>query len=346
MAAASFRHLTGQSQIESRSLKPNTGNSSPTFRGAHGMIEVSLVSPITSEPASSAESKPIMVLVPGWTCSKEDLEPLALELAGCGHASVILNNPGMGLSTLGEGTDHRNYCKRAAGNVVSIMQEMAKRTGCGKFVLVGHSMGGQIVALAHSILVRMDSKSKPQVTAAILITPITDDPLKTLSKGILSTITKLGVGMVSTLIRQAGEKTTPFIDGFVRVLMRVTHALCSLRLLKAPREARRENARFWEHFYHVPKRLVTISMEAMRKVGEETRLALNQMAASVRILVIEARHDKLVNPQVGDNLIKRVGPEAACNISVSEMHHCSHFPHNEDTDGLLQMIRARIDAVK
>jgi pimeloyl-ACP methyl ester carboxylesterase len=88
--------------------------------------------------ARAAEPAALIVLVPGWTGSKEDFTPLLPLLAAAGYDAVAVDQRGQFETT---GAPEDDYSLDALG---ADLVSLAKTLGEGRVHLMGHSFGGLV----------------------------------------------------------------------------------------------------------------------------------------------------------------------------------------------------------
>jgi pimeloyl-ACP methyl ester carboxylesterase len=319
------------------SARPNSESTSQkrTITGRFGKIDYTLYPQDQTKPKSSVA----VFGVPGWSMGQESVAPVVRRLQEQrNYLGVTIQNLGLGKTELGD-TDHTNYVTRAAENVLLVLAQVQSEFGVSAVMGLGHSMGSMIAALVMDKLTAENNSMKP--ITAVLITPVPKDPVAILAKGVLATITKIGVCAVSGLIKLFGDKMSKPIDYVVRCLMRATHALGYVQLLTASQEAQIAHRNFWYHLYCVPMRVVTIGMEGMRRAGAQTAAALARLVERVPVLVIQATRDTLVNPAVGE-IIKTDAGTNDGNVIVTTLE-TGHFPIQEALDQVMEKIDILLD---
>jgi pimeloyl-ACP methyl ester carboxylesterase len=98
--------------------------------------------PISYECTGHGE--PMLVFVHGWCCDARYWRKQVPEFSRT-HRVVTLDLAGHGHSGMGR----TNYTMRAFGEDVRVVAESA---GCGRVVLIGHSMGGSVIAEAARLM--------------------------------------------------------------------------------------------------------------------------------------------------------------------------------------------------
>jgi len=94
-----------------------------------------------SQPGPVAEHRGVVLLVPGYTGSKEDFQPLLRPLAAAGYRAVAIDQRGQYESEWAGDPD--GYTLDAlAGEVCQLAAELG--TGASRLHLVGHSLGGLV----------------------------------------------------------------------------------------------------------------------------------------------------------------------------------------------------------
>lgn len=95
---------------------------------------------LIASPDGDTAHAPVVLLVPGYTGSKEDFAPILEPLAALGYVAVAIDQPGQFEST---GPDDENaYQPTALGRVLlSVVQHLALDH---QVVLLGHSFGGLV----------------------------------------------------------------------------------------------------------------------------------------------------------------------------------------------------------
>ncbi len=101
--------------------------------------------PVTRPPGRVAPEQPVVLMVPGYTGSKEDFFPLLRPLADAGYRAVAIDQRGQYES--GWAASAAGYSIEAlAGEICEIAAELAP--GRSKLHLLGHSFGGLVTRAA------------------------------------------------------------------------------------------------------------------------------------------------------------------------------------------------------
>ncbi|MFJ3638622.1 alpha/beta fold hydrolase [Streptomyces sp. NPDC090108] len=113
---------------------PPPGARAYPLRTARGEFAV-----VDAPVAAGVESRGVVLLVPGFTGSKEDFNPLHVPLAGRGYRTVAVDGRGQ-FESDGPADDESAYAQRELARDV-----LAQAAALGEPVhLLGHSLGGQI----------------------------------------------------------------------------------------------------------------------------------------------------------------------------------------------------------
>ncbi len=124
-----------------------------TARGPLAVIDVA-----ASQPAEVPENRPV-VLVPGFTGSKEDFGPLLRRLASRGHRCVALDLPGQ-FESDGPESPSDYTIDKLGQDVLGIVDGVADESG-GPVHVIGHSFGG--------LVVRAAAISRPEAFASVVL---------------------------------------------------------------------------------------------------------------------------------------------------------------------------------
>jgi pimeloyl-ACP methyl ester carboxylesterase len=117
----------------------------PTTRRRSARGPIAVIDVAASQPAEVDENRPV-VLVPGFTGSKEDFGPLLRRLAARGHRAVALDLPGQYESD-GPATPAEYSIEALGEDVLGVVDGIAEESG-GPVHIVGHSFGGLVVRAA------------------------------------------------------------------------------------------------------------------------------------------------------------------------------------------------------
>ena len=112
----------------------------------HGSIDSAAgpLAALIAAPERDAASAPVVLLVPGYTGSKEDFGPVLDPLVDLGYAAIAIDQPGQYESAGPD--DERAYGPAALGSVLtSVVTELALDR---QVILLGHSFGGLVCRAA------------------------------------------------------------------------------------------------------------------------------------------------------------------------------------------------------
>jgi pimeloyl-ACP methyl ester carboxylesterase len=233
--------------------------------------------------------KPTIISIGGWASGAHLYTDSSKLLADKGFRTMVIPLRGNVGNMIASSTP-RTYVQDMAEDVLQYIETMR----IPNVILMGHSCGFNIALRINALI--LEKNLNIEVKGMVADAPATPDVVSAFSKTptIFSYSSIIGKTLVKWIDKLCtDEKVTKAAEGVMKFAAKLFTYASRILLLKASKEAREANRKFWEGVSHIPTSELAGSLSGVQRNRFQAHADLEQV--TVPVLTIGYQYDYLVD---------------------------------------------------